>query len=195
MVDTFKDRFTAELLYATSDNARVWVPSSGQTRVWPYDAHLTGSSASQTRLFFFLNQLIATKLHPPMSRSICASGWVCRIRSAAGRTELWFERSSSRASTASTTGTRVKPSPPKTARWDKVLNVMLCIIYLFIFKSVFFGYNRLQCFFFFFPYQVLKQRPRFVALKKQPSFIGDENLQLRDYQLDGLNWLAHSWCR
>ncbi|KAF7699143.1 chromodomain-helicase-DNA-binding protein 2 isoform X1 [Silurus meridionalis] len=43
--------------------------------------------------------------------------------------------------------------------------------------------------------KVLKQRPRFVALKKQPSYIGDENLELRDYQLDGLNWLAHSWCR
>lgn len=43
--------------------------------------------------------------------------------------------------------------------------------------------------------KVLKQRPRFVPLKKQPSFIGDDNLQLRDYQLDGLNWLAHSWCR
>ncbi|TKS73409.1 Chromodomain-helicase-DNA-binding protein 2 [Collichthys lucidus] len=43
--------------------------------------------------------------------------------------------------------------------------------------------------------KVLKQRPRFVALKKQPPYIGDDNLQLRDYQLDGLNWLAHSWCR
>ncbi|KAK5928070.1 hypothetical protein CgunFtcFv8_013162 [Champsocephalus gunnari] len=43
--------------------------------------------------------------------------------------------------------------------------------------------------------KVLKQRPRFSALKKQPSYIGDEILQLRDYQLDGLNWLAHSWCR
>ncbi|CAI5664270.1 unnamed protein product [Oreochromis niloticus] len=43
--------------------------------------------------------------------------------------------------------------------------------------------------------KVLKQRPRFVALKKQPSYIGDSNLELRDYQLDGLNWLAHSWCR
>ncbi|KAM9807819.1 chromodomain-helicase-DNA-binding protein 2 [Neosynchiropus ocellatus] len=43
--------------------------------------------------------------------------------------------------------------------------------------------------------KVLKQRPRFVALKKQPSYIGDENLELRDYQLAGLNWLAHSWCR
>ncbi|XP_036417558.1 chromodomain-helicase-DNA-binding protein 2 isoform X2 [Colossoma macropomum] len=43
--------------------------------------------------------------------------------------------------------------------------------------------------------KVLKQRPRFVALKKQPSYIGDENLELRDYQLDGVNWLAHSWCR
>ncbi|KAM6257012.1 chromodomain-helicase-DNA-binding protein 2-like [Porphyrio hochstetteri] len=42
--------------------------------------------------------------------------------------------------------------------------------------------------------KVLKQRPRFVALKKQPSYIGSENLELRDYQLEGLNWLAHSWC-
>uniref|UniRef100_A0A8D2LUR3 DNA helicase n=1 Tax=Varanus komodoensis TaxID=61221 RepID=A0A8D2LUR3_VARKO len=39
------------------------------------------------------------------------------------------------------------------------------------------------------------QRPRFVALKKQPSYIGGENLELRDYQLEGLNWLAHSWCK
>lgn len=43
--------------------------------------------------------------------------------------------------------------------------------------------------------KVLKQRPRFVALKKQPSYIGDDTLELRDYQLDGVNWLAHSWCR
>ncbi|KAJ3596439.1 hypothetical protein NHX12_002846 [Muraenolepis orangiensis] len=43
--------------------------------------------------------------------------------------------------------------------------------------------------------KVLKQRPRFVALKDQPEYIGSETLILRDYQLDGLNWLAHSWCR
>ncbi|XP_039215293.1 chromodomain-helicase-DNA-binding protein 2 isoform X3 [Crotalus tigris] len=43
--------------------------------------------------------------------------------------------------------------------------------------------------------KVLKQRPRFVALKKQPSYIGGDNLELRDYQLEGLNWLAHSWCK
>uniref|UniRef100_A0A8B9STQ6 DNA helicase n=1 Tax=Anas platyrhynchos TaxID=8839 RepID=A0A8B9STQ6_ANAPL len=44
--------------------------------------------------------------------------------------------------------------------------------------------------------KVLKQRPRFVALKKQPSYIGgQESLELRDYQLNGLNWLAHSWCK
>ena len=42
---------------------------------------------------------------------------------------------------------------------------------------------------------MLKQRPRFVALKNQPTYIGSETLELRDYQLDGLNWLAHSWCR
>ncbi|KAJ1208478.1 hypothetical protein NDU88_003863, partial [Pleurodeles waltl] len=44
--------------------------------------------------------------------------------------------------------------------------------------------------------KVLKQRPKFVALKKQPPYIGgSESLELRDYQLDGLNWLAHSWCK
>ncbi|NWV36252.1 CHD1 protein, partial [Grantiella picta] len=44
--------------------------------------------------------------------------------------------------------------------------------------------------------KVLKQRPRFVAIKKQPSYIGGhESLELRDYQLNGLNWLAHSWCK
>ncbi|XP_075449617.1 chromodomain-helicase-DNA-binding protein 1 isoform X2 [Ascaphus truei] len=44
--------------------------------------------------------------------------------------------------------------------------------------------------------KVLKQRPRFVALKKQPSYIGgNDTLELRDYQLNGLNWLAHSWCK
>ena len=45
--------------------------------------------------------------------------------------------------------------------------------------------------------KVLKQRPRFAAVKTQPKFIGshDPSLILRDYQLDGLNWLLHSWCR
>ncbi|XP_032906024.1 chromodomain-helicase-DNA-binding protein 2 isoform X7 [Amblyraja radiata] len=43
--------------------------------------------------------------------------------------------------------------------------------------------------------KVLKQRPRFVALKTQPSYIGSEGLELRDYQLEGVNWLAHSWCK
>ncbi|XP_048786282.1 chromodomain-helicase-DNA-binding protein 1-like isoform X5 [Lagopus muta] len=45
-------------------------------------------------------------------------------------------------------------------------------------------------------YKILKQRPRFVALKKQPPYIGGRDcLELRDYQLNGLNWLAHSWCK
>lgn len=43
--------------------------------------------------------------------------------------------------------------------------------------------------------QVLKPRPRFVPMKKQPHYIGGEGLELRDYQLDGLNWMAHSWCK
>ena len=43
--------------------------------------------------------------------------------------------------------------------------------------------------------KVLRQRPKFVPIKKQPSFIGGTELKLRDYQLDGLNWLVNSWCR
>ncbi|KAK3791362.1 hypothetical protein RRG08_012544 [Elysia crispata] len=44
--------------------------------------------------------------------------------------------------------------------------------------------------------RVLKVRPKFIALKSQPSHLGgSEELQLRDYQLDGLNWLVHSWCK
>lgn len=43
--------------------------------------------------------------------------------------------------------------------------------------------------------QVLKLRPRFMPMKKQPHYIGGEGLELRDYQLDGLNWMAHSWCK
>ncbi|XP_069481555.1 chromodomain-helicase-DNA-binding protein 1 [Ambystoma mexicanum] len=44
--------------------------------------------------------------------------------------------------------------------------------------------------------KVLKQRPKFIALKTQPPYIGgNDTLELRDYQLDGLNWLAHSWCK
>jgi chromodomain-helicase-DNA-binding protein 1 len=44
--------------------------------------------------------------------------------------------------------------------------------------------------------RALKVRPKFVPLKTQPKYIGGpEELELRDYQLDGLNWLAHSWCK
>lgn len=44
--------------------------------------------------------------------------------------------------------------------------------------------------------RVLKQRPKFMPMKNQPLFIGGKDqLKLRDYQLDGLNWLAQSWCR
>uniref|UniRef100_A0A8C5FAV3 DNA helicase n=1 Tax=Gadus morhua TaxID=8049 RepID=A0A8C5FAV3_GADMO len=43
--------------------------------------------------------------------------------------------------------------------------------------------------------KVLKQRPRFSAMKKQPSYIGGDGLELRDYQFDSLNWMAHSWCK
>ena len=41
----------------------------------------------------------------------------------------------------------------------------------------------------------LRHRPKFVSFKKQPSYVGSDELRLRDYQLDGLNWLVHAWCR
>ena len=44
--------------------------------------------------------------------------------------------------------------------------------------------------------KVLKTRPKFVPLKKEPDYLGGElQLNLRDYQLDGLNWLAQTWCK
>ncbi|XP_056146515.1 chromodomain-helicase-DNA-binding protein 1 isoform X2 [Lampris incognitus] len=43
--------------------------------------------------------------------------------------------------------------------------------------------------------KVLKQRPRFVPMKKPPSYAGGDGLELRDYQMDSLNWMAHSWCK
>ena len=45
--------------------------------------------------------------------------------------------------------------------------------------------------------KVMRVRPKFVQLKEKPGYMGayDPELKLRDYQLDGLNWLANSWCR
>ncbi|XP_060072209.1 chromodomain-helicase-DNA-binding protein 1-like isoform X1 [Ylistrum balloti] len=44
--------------------------------------------------------------------------------------------------------------------------------------------------------KVLKSRPKFVPLKNQPKFLGGvESLELRDYQLNGVNWLMHAWCK
>ncbi|KAH0948725.1 hypothetical protein HN011_010172 [Eciton burchellii] len=44
--------------------------------------------------------------------------------------------------------------------------------------------------------KVLKTRPKFHQLKSQPSYMGkDKDLVLRDYQMDGLNWMIHSWCK
>jgi len=43
--------------------------------------------------------------------------------------------------------------------------------------------------------KVLKYRPKFYEEKSQPKFLGDTGIRLRDYQLAGLNWMVHSWCR
>ncbi|GFU37045.1 chromodomain-helicase-DNA-binding protein 1 [Nephila pilipes] len=44
--------------------------------------------------------------------------------------------------------------------------------------------------------KALKVRPKFIPLKTQPKYVGGaNNLELRDYQLEGLNWLANSWCK
>ena len=40
-------------------------------------------------------------------------------------------------------------------------------------------------------------RPRFVPITVQPTYLAPDepDFTLRDYQLEGLNWLAHSWCK
>lgn len=44
--------------------------------------------------------------------------------------------------------------------------------------------------------KAVKYRPKFMQLKDQPEFFGaDKGLLLRDYQMDGLNWLILSWCK
>ncbi|XP_063395303.1 chromodomain-helicase-DNA-binding protein 1 isoform X1 [Cydia fagiglandana] len=43
---------------------------------------------------------------------------------------------------------------------------------------------------------VLRRRPKFHQVKSQPDYLGsDQTYVLRDYQMDGLNWLIHSWCK
>lgn len=41
--------------------------------------------------------------------------------------------------------------------------------------------------------KALRYRPKFHPLKQQPEYQGD--LVLRDYQMDGLNWLILTWCK
>lgn len=43
---------------------------------------------------------------------------------------------------------------------------------------------------------VLRRRPKFIKVEKQPDYMGlDRGLVLRDYQMQGLNWLNLSWCK
>lgn len=42
----------------------------------------------------------------------------------------------------------------------------------------------------------LRRRPKFVKVENQPEYMGlDRGLLLRDYQMQGLNWLILSWCK
>ena len=44
--------------------------------------------------------------------------------------------------------------------------------------------------------KVLRHRPRFIYMKEQHKSLGkDGKFQLRDYQLEGVNWLIKSWCK
>lgn len=45
--------------------------------------------------------------------------------------------------------------------------------------------------------KVLKNRPKFHHIKEQLEFLGNDEtgLCLRDYQMDGLNWLYNTWCK
>lgn len=43
--------------------------------------------------------------------------------------------------------------------------------------------------------KVLKYRPKFHEEKEQPDFIGSGSQVMRDYQMEGVNWLVHAWTR
>lgn len=45
--------------------------------------------------------------------------------------------------------------------------------------------------------RAIKHRPKFQQLKEQPDYLGKVggNLKLRDYQMEGLNWLILTWCK
>ncbi|XP_055634579.1 chromodomain-helicase-DNA-binding protein 1 isoform X2 [Toxorhynchites rutilus septentrionalis] len=44
--------------------------------------------------------------------------------------------------------------------------------------------------------RAIRSRPKFHHLKAQPDYLGeDRGLKLRDYQMDGLNWLILTWCK
>ena len=44
--------------------------------------------------------------------------------------------------------------------------------------------------------KVLRHRPKFVYMKEQLRSLGGRGkFQLRDYQLEGVNWLIKSWCK
>ncbi|CAE1322927.1 CHD2 [Acanthosepion pharaonis] len=44
--------------------------------------------------------------------------------------------------------------------------------------------------------KVLKCRPKFQQAKNQSKYMGGvAGLVLRDYQMDGINWLVHAWCK
>ncbi|EYC45977.1 hypothetical protein Y032_0412g981 [Ancylostoma ceylanicum] len=44
---------------------------------------------------------------------------------------------------------------------------------------------------------VLRKRPKFVKIEGMPSFLQPDGKDqtLRDYQLEGLNWMLHAWCK
>ncbi|XP_022915044.1 chromodomain-helicase-DNA-binding protein 1 [Onthophagus taurus] len=45
--------------------------------------------------------------------------------------------------------------------------------------------------------KALRQRPKFHEIKSQPTYMmgKEKNLVLRDYQMDGLNWMIHAWMK
>ena len=42
---------------------------------------------------------------------------------------------------------------------------------------------------------MLTNRPSFEQEVEQPEFLGCGDLLLRDYQLQGLNWLVNAWTK
>lgn len=72
-----------------------------------------------------------------------------------------------------------------------VKNFLYFVKYFIFFKYLLFTYKRDI-------FKAFKRKPKFQKLEEMPDFLRPKynpDMELRDYQLEGLNWLLHAWSK